>query len=144
MLSAFSELSNDGAERMVLIGSDIPYLSNEIIQSSFDALKDADICIGPSYDGGYYLIGFHRDAPREICFRGIPWSTRRVFEFTMISATAAHMKTAVLQQLRDVDTIGDIFQIWSANHPETSFRRYSRESEKIVKLFHLAKSSHFC
>jgi rSAM/selenodomain-associated transferase 1 len=95
-------------KRVVLIGSDIPDLPLEFIEEAFSSLEEKDVVVGPSFDGGYYLIGFKdkRFFPRA--FEGIPWSTKSVFEETMKVLKQEGLTVHTLQPLRDIDTVKDL------------------------------------
>jgi rSAM/selenodomain-associated transferase 1 len=95
-------------KRVVLIGSDIPELPLEFIEEAFTSLRDKDVVIGPSFDGGYYLIGFKDKNFSHRLFKGIPWSTKRVFEETMKVLKQEGLTVHTLQPLRDIDTIDDL------------------------------------
>jgi len=97
-----------GFKRVVLIGSDIPDLSLEFIEEAFHSLQEKDAVIGPSLDGGYYLIGFKDKSFSPQVFKGIPWSTERVFDETMKIFKQGSLAVHTLQPLRDIDTIGDL------------------------------------
>ena len=83
MERAFQQAFDEGYERVVLIGSDIPDLPPPVIKEALRSLKSNDAVIGPSRDGGYYLIGFNDNSFLPAVFAGIAWSTRTVFEQTM-------------------------------------------------------------
>lgn len=95
-------------KRVVLIGSDIPDLPLEFIEEAFTSLQEKDIVIGPSLDGGYYLIGFKDKNFSLRVFEGIPWSTKRVFEETMKILKQEGLTVHTLQHWRDIDTIDDL------------------------------------
>ena len=57
MFNAINQVLLKGYKKVVLIGSDIPDLSAKDIQTSFQILEEYDIVLGPTYDGGYYLVG---------------------------------------------------------------------------------------
>jgi len=95
-------------KRVVLIGSDIPDLPLEFIEEAFTSLQEKDIVIGPSLDGGYYLIGFKDKNFSLRVFEGIPWSTKRVFEETMKILKQEGFTVHTLQHWRDIDTIDDL------------------------------------
>jgi glycosyltransferase A (GT-A) superfamily protein (DUF2064 family) len=97
-----------GFKRVVLIGSDIPDLSLEFIEEAFTSLKEKDAVIGPSLDGGYYLIGFKDQTFSSEVFKGIPWSTERVFEKTREILEREGRTVHFLKPLRDIDTIQDL------------------------------------
>lgn len=91
------------AGAVVLIGTDSPTLDPWILQSAFTALAaGADCVLGPSQDGGYYLIGCVRPLPRTL-FHDVPWSTPEVYRLTRDRARAAGLQVAELPAWYDVD-----------------------------------------
>jgi rSAM/selenodomain-associated transferase 1 len=100
-------------KRVVLIGSDIPDLPLEYIEEAFTSLIEKDVVIGPTFDGGYYLIGVKDKVFSPKIFEGIPWSTDKVLEKTMKVMKQEGLTVHTLQLLRDIDTIDDL-----RNHPE--------------------------
>jgi uncharacterized protein len=98
-----------GFKLVSLIGSDCPDLSPDIIEESFRARENhSGSVIGPSADGGYYLIGFRQDAFCPDIFSGMKWSNSSVFEKTMNILQSKKCQPAVLPQWRDVDTKEDL------------------------------------
>ncbi len=108
MKYAFIEAFSANFKRVVLIGSDIPSLPLEFIDDAFQSLQDKDAVIGPSLDGGYYLIGFKDKKFSPEAFKGIPWSTERVFEETLKILKRQGLTVRTLQPRRDIDTIEDL------------------------------------
>ena len=91
------------ARHVVLIGTDSPALDPRIVRNAFAALESGAGCVlGPSRDGGFYLIGFSRPAPPSL-FRRMPWSTSAVFALTRDRARAAGVALALLPEAYDVD-----------------------------------------
>jgi rSAM/selenodomain-associated transferase 1 len=103
---AFAELLRADEERAVILGADCPELDSAMLSSAFAALDSRDLVLGPTRDGGYYLVGLRRSAP-EI-FRGIAWSTGRVLEQTLERARDAGLTHTVLAELEDLDTAEDL------------------------------------
>ncbi len=95
----------------LLIGSDIPLISDSYIDRAMDLLDSSDVVLGPTEDGGYCLIGMKR--PTEDLFRGIPWSTSGVFRQTVDISRRIGAKVGVLPTLWDVDDYLD-YQRWLA------------------------------
>jgi len=95
-----------GATSVVLIGSDSPTLPDEFIAEAFERLERADAVVGPSDDGGYYLIGLAR--PIDGLFRGLAWSTPQVFRQTLERLNAAGAKREMLAPWYDVDAPADL------------------------------------
>jgi rSAM/selenodomain-associated transferase 1 len=108
MKNGFMEAFDSGFKRVLLIGSDIPGLPLEFIEEAFASLKEKDAVIGPSLDGGYYLIGFRDKKFSPQVFKGILWSTERVFEETMKILEREGSTIHTLKPLRDIDTIDDL------------------------------------
>jgi rSAM/selenodomain-associated transferase 1 len=108
MKNGFVEAFSMNFKRVVLIGSDIPDLPLEFIEEAFNSLGEKDAVIGPSLDGGYYLIGFRDKTFSPKVFEGIPWSTERVFEDTMKILKQEGLLVHTLPRWRDIDTIEDL------------------------------------
>ncbi len=105
MHHAFRCLFARGYDRMVLVGSDCPYLDRVIIAEAFEALVHSDVTLGPATDGGYYLIGLRR--PCQGLFREMAWSTPEVCQETINRCGAANLLVHLLPELSDVDTYED-------------------------------------
>ena len=112
MQKAFEKQFELGYEKIVLIGSDTPHLSKELLSESFDRLEDLKdlnknkIVIGPSEDGGYYLIGFNKSALKKEIFEDISWSTSEVFNQTLQKVNTNELY--LLKYLNDIDDIDDL------------------------------------
>lgn len=99
--NAFKFAGSNGAERTIVIGSDSPALPAERIADAFAYLNMNDLVIGPSIDGGYYLIGLKRPCPE--LFRGITWSSETVMGDTVKKAKTLNKTIAILRKYYDVD-----------------------------------------
>jgi rSAM/selenodomain-associated transferase 1 len=102
MKNAFKHSFDKGFKRTVIIGTDSPTLPLSYIRDAFDALKEAPVTIGPTFDGGYYLIGLSEQ--NDAIFDGVDWSTSRVFGQTMTRIQAINKQLYVLPPWYDVDT----------------------------------------
>lgn len=109
MYSAFEETFDKGYKKVLIIGSDCPDISAEVIEQAFAALENHDVVIGPAKDGGYYLLGMN-ELEKEY-FKGKEWSTSSVREDTISSAKALGKKFVLLEELRDVDHADDLTDI---------------------------------
>ena len=103
-LQAFSERFN----RVVAIGSDSPDLPTEYLDLAFGALDTNDVVIGPSSDGGYYLIGFTRGSFSPEAFERIIWSSDEVYDQTVNILKQHRQNLFLLPQWYDVDTLADM------------------------------------
>ncbi len=105
MQDAFQRAFDTGAKKAIIIGSDCPELSSALLEEAFSRLEDHDMVLGPSTDGGYYLLGMKSPAPA--LFRGIAWSTDTVCAATLEKIQAAGKSVFLLPELTDVDTEAD-------------------------------------
>ena len=92
-----------GAERVVLIGSDSPSLPAEYIDEGLVLLREKEVVLGPSTDGGYYLVG--RRKGESWIFQDMAWSTGKVLEQTL--ARLGTQTLGLLPPWYDVDTPAD-------------------------------------
>jgi uncharacterized protein len=108
MAEALREVFSRGNGAAVIIGSDSPDLPRAFIEDAFGRLEQGEkgAVIGPSEDGGYYLIGMatlHRQL-----FQDIPWSSAHVMDETLKMAGEAGIGVSLLPLWRDVDTAADL------------------------------------
>jgi len=111
----FRQAFSHGFERVVAAGSDIPDLPAEIIGEAFTSLEVVDCVVGPSLDGGYYLIGFHRTRFLREAFCGMQWGTDKVFRQTIEILKRHKRTTHLLPTWQDVDTIEDLKEFLERN-----------------------------
>ena len=115
MEHCFRNAFSRGFRRVIVIGSDVPDLPEEIIGDAFRFLDTLDCVIGPSLDGGYYLIGFRSDSLLPEAFEGIEWGTEVVLKKTTDILRSHHLRTHLLQTWRDIDTVEDLKQFFKKN-----------------------------
>lgn len=111
MRCALSDAFAAGQERAMIIGSDVPGITPEIIGRAFDDLQAHDIVLGPAKDGGYYLIGMHcrtTATARAALFSDILWSSAEVFSQTMDVARRLGLRVSVIDSLPDIDRPADL------------------------------------
>jgi rSAM/selenodomain-associated transferase 2 len=108
MKIAFTRCFSEGFQSVAIIGSDSPDLPHRIIVEAFQALDKHGAVIGPSLDGGYYLIGFSRASFIPEAFDGIAWGTESVFEKTMQRLRDVGIQPHVLPPWRDIDRPEDV------------------------------------
>lgn len=104
LLNALNDLFTAGFASVALIDSDSPSLPTAYYQSLVNLLSNASdkqVVIGPTEDGGYYLIGMTK--PHEGLFTDIDWSTERVFGQTLQKAADQGLRVHTLPEWYDVD-----------------------------------------
>jgi glycosyltransferase A (GT-A) superfamily protein (DUF2064 family) len=94
-----------GARKRLLIGCDCPQISKDSLTSSLDDLEGFDTVLGPTEDGGYYLLGLKGWHP--FLFQGIPWSTVGVLERTSNILKNHSLSYLLRDPFLDVDTLDD-------------------------------------
>jgi uncharacterized protein len=104
LVTSFDWFFGEGYPAAAFIDSDSPTLPREFLLQALDlmASPDVDVVLGPSADGGYYLIGLRKACPE--LFMRMPWSTPRIFAETMARAQQLGLRVASLPPWFDVDT----------------------------------------
>ena len=105
-----------GARRVVLMGSDSPGLPVEVLHEAFACLETYDAVIGPSVDGGYYLIGFSSAASFPAPFESIGWGGADVFRSTMEILREKHVSVHLLRPWKDLDEYDDLEAFYASHH----------------------------
>ncbi len=94
-----------GEERVVLVASDSPQLSVEVVELAFRELRRHDLVFGPTYDGGYYLIGMR--GFRDV-FRGVAMSIGTELGKIVAAAELAGLSVGWVETTFDVDEVEDL------------------------------------
>lgn len=97
-----------GAREVICIGADCPSLLPIHFAQTQDELRsgDNDVVLGPTTDGGYYLIGLRQ--PNDALFENVRWSTGHTLDDTRLQARKAKLNVYTLETMPDVDDIGDL------------------------------------
>ncbi len=132
MLQALHAALDRGEESVVLIGSDLPDLPPEHIRAAFEALATNRLCVGPSPDGGFHLLGLSAPLPENI-FHEIAWGSSGVLKRFL--ANAASLSPAVLDPWPDVDTFEDLMNYVRRN------RNRSTHTMERIRTFSLASET---
>ncbi len=102
----FSRRFDEGFRRVVVVGSDSPHLPLGSIRQAFEQLQESEVVLGPTEDGGYWLVGASGGVPD--IFGGIPWSTPRVWQATLDALQVTGTRHSVIPVCYDVDQEGDL------------------------------------
>jgi len=103
---AFKEAFAGGAKRVMALGSDSINLTVDILLQGFKMLKTQDVVLGPSLDGGYYLVGTSKFHPE--LFKNVPWSTHEVLGVTFQILKKNRLSYQKLPELNDLDEVEDL------------------------------------
>ena len=112
VINAQQSRQNKSSRRStIVIGTDLPGLSQIDLIKAIEALKKHEIVLGPALDGGYWLIGFSGKSLDPIInwpFSGIPWGSNQVLKQTLISAKIKKASYKLLHQQNDIDQLEDL------------------------------------
>lgn len=107
LYNALADLLADGFASAAIMDADSPTLPREYLAQAFEKLsRPGDrVVLGPTADGGYYLIGVKR--PHRALFDRITWSTERVLEETLERAREIDLEAVLLPEWYDVDSVAE-------------------------------------
>ena len=111
MHNAIAEMLNLKYDKVVLVGSDIPTLDSITIVRAFTNLDNYDVALGPSKDGGYYLIGMKK--PYPALFQDMAWSTSLVLQQTIQKVRKAQLDIVQLEVKSDIDSYVEVVELWN-------------------------------
>lgn len=120
---AFAEAFRRGAQKVAAIGTDTPWMGRVRIETALVWLDRDDVVLGPSADGGYYLLGARRFLPA--LFRGIAWGSRMVLGGTRRALEREGVSYRLLCRDFDLDRLADL---------ERARGLVSREPERAPEL----------
>lgn len=97
---------------LILIGTDSPTLPPSFVAAALRSLAfdQADVVLGRTEDGGYYLVGLRRSVPH--LFDDVDWSTSRVYDQTAANAVRLGLRVNALPSWYDVDAPRDLIHLW--------------------------------
>ncbi len=123
MQNAFQEVFKNNYDKAIIIGTDLPDISSQLIIKAFHELDNNDFVIGPSKDGGYYLLGMK--SLQKSLFEKISWSTENVLQETLKKLNSLSGKVKVLNKLNDIDTEIELIN-WIEENKTTDhqFKKY--------------------
>jgi len=129
---ATEDLFQCGFSSVCLIDSDSPTVSADVYEKAVEILSKSDdrVVLGPSDDGGYYLIGLKRSRPK--LFEGIDWSTERVLEQTQRRAKEINIDVALLPTGYDVDDASTLRRLRDELLSESSDPKVAPHTRKFL------------
>jgi uncharacterized protein len=111
LAGAVEEASARGFSPVLVVGTDCPTLPISCLETAVRLLDSghADVVLGPTDDGGYYLVGLRQ--PSRSLFDNVPWSTPRAYAETANNARRAGLRLRPLRQWYDIDTPADLVRL---------------------------------
>ena len=132
LTSATQWAAKQGYTKILFVGSDSPTLPISYISQAITLLDSRDTVIGPSTDGGYYLIGFSAEALTTAVphvFEEIAWSTADVYQQTVTRIREAEVTLGLLPPWYDIDTAEDLAFL----HAHISAMRLAGDTVQAVR-----------
>ena len=130
MAHAFQSALGSPYRSALIMGTDIPGITVPLMTTACKSLQDHDLVLGPTVDGGYYLIGLRSPMPE--LFAGIPWSTDTVCSLTQEKAQTLGLSVKMLPVLRDLDTIEDL-QVFIQESKNPKNQTFSRRTSNVLQ-----------
>jgi uncharacterized protein len=126
MREGVRDLLTSGFDAVVLIGSDLPNLPAAHVSTALALVTRAGetVVLGPTEDGGYYLIGLTRLHPEF--FEHIPWGTAVVLQRTREAAAALGIPVETIPLWYDVDSASDLQRVWQSTAETDGVARSTR------------------
>ncbi len=120
MGDAFSRRFDEGEDRVVVIGSDCPWLGAPHLHQAIDELERGEVVLGPADDGGYWLVA--QRPPGVELFTDIPWSCPETLSQTRQRLEQLGVTWIELEELTDIDTIADLDRVLTDPRTPTDLR----------------------
>ena len=125
MYRAICNVLERGYDKVILTGADLPLMTKTHLESGFAALEGADVTLGPTSDGGYWLVGMKQ--PHKAVFEKQSYGGATVLENTVGAAKAAGLTVSFAKQCDDVDTPEDLSALGGKLSPESATYRYLKQ-----------------
>ena len=109
LTSVFAQFAAPGKQRVIAFNSDSPHLPVSVLASAFEMLTVHDIVVGPTHDGGYYLVGAN-DAHAAL-FQGDGMGTRSALDGLLARARSLQLSVAFTDPFYDIDTQDDLIRL---------------------------------
>lgn len=107
LTNAIQSIYDKGYDNVITIGNDTPHLQTHHILDAAQKLENHKLILGPSKDGGFYLLGLHKSQFDPIQFNQLPWQTD-ILSDHILNLCSENNNAILLQTLTDIDTIFDI------------------------------------
>jgi uncharacterized protein len=109
LTSVFAHFAAPGRQRVVAFNSDSPHLPRSVLEDAFETLAAHDVVVGPTHDGGYYLVGAKASHPT--LFEGDGMGTRNALEALLARARGLSLSTSFTDPFYDIDVEDDLARL---------------------------------
>jgi rSAM/selenodomain-associated transferase 1 len=109
LASVFAHFATPGHQRVIAFNSDSPHLPASILETAFDALEACEVVVGPTHDGGYYLVGAKASHPDLFTSDGM--GTATALDALLTRARALGLPVHLTGPFYDIDVEGDLTRL---------------------------------
>jgi uncharacterized protein len=109
LTSVFAQFANGGRQRIIAFNSDSPHLPPSILDGAFEILTSHDVVVGPTHDGGYYLVG--AKAMHPTLFEDVGMGTINALESLLARARALELSVGFTPPFYDIDIASDLIRL---------------------------------
>ncbi|WP_282072079.1 TIGR04282 family arsenosugar biosynthesis glycosyltransferase [Polaribacter atrinae] len=107
-VNTVSDIFNKGYNNVITVGNDTLGLEKKHLRAAIESVENNQIPVGPSYDGGFYLLGIRKDQFKASEFLSLPWESSTLYKELKTLLSAKEIATATLPCLYDLDEELDI------------------------------------
>ncbi|WP_161991965.1 TIGR04282 family arsenosugar biosynthesis glycosyltransferase [Flagellimonas algicola] len=133
-VNAIQAIFDKGYLNVIAIGNDSPHLGKHHIQEASKLLLQKKVVLGPSLDGGFYLLGITREHFDANGLESLPWQTSNLYQDTLAYFDSVACQLATLETLSDIDSIIDIKHL--SNFAKTLSKNWLSLFSKMLKTKH--------
>jgi len=109
LTSVFAQFAVNGQQRVIAFNSDSPHLPASVLERAFEALATCDVVVGPTHDGGYYLVG--AKTIHAGLFNGDGMGTSSALETLLARARALGLSVRLADPFYDIDVVSDLLRL---------------------------------
>jgi len=109
LISVFTQFAEDRRRRIIAFNSDSPHLPRSVLEDAFETLAARDVVVGPTHDGGYYLVGAKTSHPS--LFSGDGMGTSSALERLLARARALDLSVGFADPFYDIDVMDDLARL---------------------------------
>jgi hypothetical protein len=109
LTSVFAHFAGSGRQRVIAFNSDSPHLPLSVLANAFEILTAHDVVVGPTHDGGYYLVG--AKASHAALFHGDGMGTNSALDGLLERARRLQLSVGFTEPFYDVDVEGDLTRL---------------------------------
>ena len=109
LTSVFAQFTGSGQQRIIAFNSDSPHLPPSVLERAFEALATCDVVVGPTHDGGYYLVGAKATHPG--LFAGDGMGTSNALDTLLVRVRALGLSLSLADPFYDIDVASDLLRL---------------------------------